>query len=411
MDRQRPIVLDPTADDRRGEDAALRRRGPVTRVDVLGEQVWAVSDRALLKQLLMDGRISKDAVQHWPRYPDETRDWPLNLWVGVRNMFTAYGADHRRLRRLISPAFAGRRIAALGPRIEAITGELLDDLATAPAGSTVDLRERFAAPLPIRVISHLLGLPDERASSFRRNVEGVFATTLTGAEAEANAHALRATLTELIDERRDSPGDDLTTTLIAARDTEGDGTGLSDDELRDTLMLMVSAGYETTINLIDHALVALLTHPEQRAALLAGTVSYDDVVEETLRWQAPVPFLPMRFATVDVDLPGGVTIRAGEAILAAYSAANTDPDAYGPDADRFDPGRPDRSHMSFGHGVHVCLGAALARLEAVVALRMALDRFPRLALAVPADELSPMPSFLSNGHRSLPSVLTPAAGA
>ncbi|MEU5976209.1 cytochrome P450 [Streptomyces sp. NPDC047315] len=411
MDRQRPLVLDPTADDRRGEDAALRQRGPVTRVDVLGEQVWAVSDRALLKQLLMDGRISKDAVQHWPRYPEETRDWPLNLWVGVRNMFTAYGADHRRLRRLISPAFAGRRIAALGPRIEAITGELLDDLATAPAGSTVDLRERFAAPLPIRVISHLLGLPDDRASSFRRNVEGVFATTLTGAEAEANAHALRATLTELIAERRDSPGDDLTTRLIAARDTEGDGTGLSDDELRDTLMLMVSAGYETTINLIDHALVALLTHPEQRSALLAGTVSYDDVVEETLRWQAPVPFLPMRFATVDVDLPGGVTIRAGEAILAAYSAANTDPDAYGPDADRFDPGRPDRSHLSFGHGVHVCLGAALARLEAVVALRMALDRFPRLALAVPADELSPMPSFLSNGHRSVPAVLTPAASA
>ncbi|MFI1829471.1 cytochrome P450 [Streptomyces sp. NPDC020412] len=411
MDRQRPLVLDPTAADRRGEDAALRERGPLTRVDVLGEKVWAVSDRTLLKQLLMDGRISKDAVQHWPRYPDETRDWPLNLWVGVRNMFTAYGADHRRLRRLISPAFAGRRIAALAPRIEAIAGDLLDELAAEPPGTVVDLRERFAAPLPIRVISHLLGLPDERANGFRSMVDGVFDSTLTGAEAEANTLAFRKTLTELIDEKRSSPGDDLTTRLIDARDTEGDGTGLSDGELVDSLMLMVSAGYETTINLIDHALVALLTHPEQRSALLAGSVSYEDVVEETLRWQAPVPFLPMRFATVDIDLPDGVTIRTGEAILAAYSAANTHPDAYGPDADRFDPARDDRSHLTFGHGVHVCLGAALARLEGAIALRTALDRFPRLALAVPAAELRPVPSFLSNGHRSVPAVLAPAAPA
>ncbi|MEU9608937.1 cytochrome P450 [Streptomyces sp. NPDC048057] len=411
MDPQRPLVLDPTAADRRGEDAALRQRGPLTRVDVLGEKVWAVSDRALLKRLLMDGRISKDAVRHWPRYPHETQDWPLNLWVGVRNMFTAYGDDHRRLRRLISPAFAGRRIAALAPRIEAIAADLLDGLAAVPAGSVVDLRERFAAPLPIRVISHLLGLPEDRATGFRSRVDGVFDSTITGAEAEANARAFRATLAELIDEKRESPGDDLTTRLIDARDTEGDGTGLSDDELVDSLMLMVSAGYETTINLIDHALVALLTHPEQRSALLTGAVSYDDVVEETLRWQAPVPFLPMRFATVDIELPEGVTIRAGEAVLAAYSAANTHPDVYGPDADRFDPARSDRSHLTFGHGVHVCLGAALARLEGVIALRAVLDRFPHLALAVAADELRPMPSFLSNGHRSVPTVLTPAPGA
>lgn len=164
---------------------------------------------------------------------------------------------------------------------------------------------------------------------------------------------------------------------------------------------------ETTVNLIGQALVALLSHPAHLAAARSGALSWGDVVEETLRWQAPVPLLPMRFATAGIPVPNGTLIRKGQAILAAYSAANRHPALHGPSADRFDPTRTDKTHLSFGHGVHLCLGATLARLEATTALRMLTARFPDLSLAVPVDRLVPLPSFLTNGHQSLPVLVRP----
>ncbi|ANW21715.1 cytochrome P450 family protein [Streptomyces clavuligerus] len=408
---QPPHVLDPAARDRAAEDAALRARGSVTRVDVLGEEVWAITDPVLLKRLLLDGRVSKDSRRHWDRFPEHTTDWPLVLWVAVESMFTAYGPEHRRLRRLIAPVFTARTVNALAPDIERFARELLDDLATTPPGGTADLRERFANPLPLRVIGRLMGLPERMVPDFRRVVDGVFATAVTAAEAAANTRDLYRTVEELIALKRERPGDDLTSRLIAARDTEGDGQGLSEKECGEMLLLIISAGYETTVNLIDQAVVALLTHPGERAAARAGTVSWGDVVEETLRWQAPVPLLPMRYAIEDIELPGGTVVRRGQAILAAYSAANRHPGLHGPTAGEFDPARADKSHLSFGHGVHVCLGAPLARLEATIALRLLDERFPRLALAVPPGDLVPLPSFLANGHRSVPVVLEPGAPA
>ncbi|MFF5258221.1 cytochrome P450 [Actinomadura viridis] len=397
-----PYVLDPAGTDVQGEAARLRDRGTATRVELPGGVVaWAVTSQGALRRLLADPRVSKDPNRHWPDWIDGKvpQDWPLALWVSVKNMFTAYGDDHRRLRSLVAKAFTARRVEALRPRIEEITTGLLDALAASPDGRA-DLREGFAYPLPIEVICSLFGIPEDARPGLRRCVDGVFNTALTPEEAMANQHELYAILTDLVAHKRREPGDDMASGLITARDD--DGSRLSETEMVDTLILMISAGHETTVNLLDHAITALLTHPEQLA--LARSGSWADAVEETLRWQAPVANLPLRYAVEDLEVDG-VVIRKGDAILAAYAAANRDPGLHGEDADRFDITRLNKEHLAFGYGVHFCVGAPLARLEAEIALPALFERFPDLALAVDPGELQAVESFISNGHRSLPVTL------
>lgn len=330
-----------------------------------------------------------------------------SLWVAVTNMFTAYGSDHRRLRRLVAPAFTARRISALKAGIDELVGRLLDELESAPHGEPVDLREHLAVPLPIAVIGRLMGLPESRREGFRALVDGVFDTTLTSEEAAANGERLYGVLDELIAAKRAEPGDDMTSVLIATRDEDGDGSALAEEELRDTLLLMISAGYDTTVNVIDQAITALLTHPEQLEHIRSGRADWNAVVEETLRHEPAVKHLPLRYAVADIPLPDGQIIAKGEAILASYAAANRHPDWHGPDADTFDVTRITKDHLAFGHGVHFCLGAPLARMEIATVLQSFFARFPEARLAVPLSELEPIPSLISNGHRTLPVHLRP----
>jgi cytochrome P450 len=402
-----PFVLDPSGQDIHGETARLRERGPVVPVVLPGGvSAWSVTSHELIRRLLTHPAVSKDAYQHWPAWinGEIPRDWPLALWVSVRSMITAYGDDHTRLRKLVSKAFTARRTAALKPRVEQITTELLDRLAATSPGQPVDLRAEFASPLPTQVICELFGIPEQSRTELRRVIDLTFSTALTVEEAQENGERLYRMLDELVAAKRARPGNDLTSGLITARD-DGDGTGLSQQELVDTLLLLISAGHETTINLICHAVRLLLTHPEELRRVRSGQVSWADVIEETLRVEAPGANVPLRYAVEDIEL-GGVTIRPGDAILVSLAGAGRDPEQHGPDADRFDPARPTRrDHLSFGHGVHHCLGAPLARLEVSVALPALFSRFPELALAAPVEELGTLDSFISNGHRHLPVTL------
>lgn len=394
-----PIRLDVTAGDLHGEIARLRTLGPAVRVELPGGvPAWVVTRHALLQDLLADPRVVKDPA-NWAALRDGQvpEGWPLIDFVTNRGMTTADGEDHRRLRALVTQAFSPRRSTAMRPRIEAVTRRLLDDLAEEPPGP-VDLRRRFAYPLPMQVIGDLLGVPAEQFDQFRDLSSSLTSSTTSAEETLATKRQLHSLLAGLVVRRREQPGDDLTSHLIAARDA---GDRLAEDELIGTLILILVAGHGTTLNLITSAVRALLTHPEQLASVASGQQPWSAVVEETLRWNSPVGHFPLRYATDDLPV-GDTVIPKGEAILASYAAAGRDPHQFGAAADEFDIARPPARHLSFGHGPHYCIGAALARLEAEVALPALFARFPHLSLAVPPRDLTPLPSFVSNGITALP---------
>lgn len=408
MSDTQPLVLDPGATDIQGELGRIRSLGRIARVVLPGGvPAWSVTDLELLRSLLTDPRVSKDAHLHWPRLQagEIGPDWVMYPWVAATNMLTTYGADHQRLRKLVAPAFTNKRTQALRPRIEAIVAELLAGLAAAPTDDIVDLRADFADRLPIRVIGELMGVPADIEAQLGVHADGILDTSLPPTEVGAHFGALFVLMEQLLQHKRDHPADDLTTVLMNTH--EDDGSQLSQEELRDTLLLIITAGHETTANLLDHSITGLLTHPEQRKAAIAGDVSWPEVAEEALRWNAPLAHMPLRFAVEDIEIAGdgefpGVRIARGDVLIASLAGAGRDPKLHGSTASAFDAARPGKDHVAFGYGVHHCLGAPLARLEASLALPALFARFPDMELAVAPAELRPIPSIVTNGHRELP---------
>jgi cytochrome P450 len=397
-------VTDPTELESLDEDsyyqdplgffARLRESRPVAPVDMPAYgRAWVVTRHADVRTVLTDPRLAKD-VHRWP---GGGRSRPSEATGVYAHMLHADPPDHTRQRRLVQKAFTPRR-AALRPQAEQIAARLLDELA-APPGDVTDLLDAYARPLPIAVLCELLGIP----AADRGWVGATVAAYDERAQHDRLERELAAYFEELIAVRRAEPGDDLVSALVVARDdadADGLADGLTADELIGTVFLLVMAGFDTTVNLIASGTLALLTHPGETARLRQDPSLLPAAVEELLRFTSPVNHANDRFTTEDVPV-GDVVIPAGEWVLPAISSANRDPAQF-PDPDRLDLGRDTSGQVAFGHGIHHCLGAPLARMEAEVALGALLGRFPRISLAVPASELRWRPVSLMNGLESLP---------
>ena len=394
-----PFVESPPA-ARYAAFAELAAAGPVQRVTLFtGVPVWLITGYAEVREALAHPDIVKGSSGDGPH-----RDAvPAELAAAMhRNLLGANPPDHTRLRQLVSAAFTRRRIDGLEPVVRHIVADLLDDVAAAgERGAPVDLLAALCYPLPLTVISELLGVPEDRRRDFLKwTTVAIHGPAYAAGDFVAAATSLIGYIRELIARKRVEPSDDLISAMVAAR---ADGDRLSEDELTSMLFLLLLAGYETTAHLISGGTRALLTHPDQLALVRAEPERWPAVVEELLRFHSPVQATPPYRAAAPVRI-GGVTIPAGDVVVPSPLAANRDHRQFA-EPERLDITRSQASHLAFGHGIHHCLGAPLARLEARIALGALIDRFPGLRLAVPPEELTMQASLLVNGLTALPVVV------
>ncbi|MFI2185145.1 cytochrome P450 [Streptomyces sioyaensis] len=357
-----------------------RAQAPLARLD---DQLMVLTRYEDCAAVLRDGRFGHPEADD-PRFAG--RRPSLEVLVDddgrpVRGFLGLNPPDHTRMRALVSQAFTRRRVERLAPRIEELTDELFT--AMERTQGPVDLIEGLATPLPVAVISELLGVPTEDrhrmltwSHAVARALVPDFLLPPGAAEQEAQARReFTDYLRELVVERRRAPGDDLLSALVTVHD---DGDVLTENELLATCTLLLIAGHETTVNLIGNGTLALLRHPDQLARLRSDPALTDNAVEELLRYDSPVQ-LTVRFALQDAEV-AGVPVPAGSTLLLLIGAANRDPAAY-EHPERLDIGRTPLRHLAFGQGIHFCLGAPLARLETQIALRMLLARAPQVRLA------------------------------
>jgi cytochrome P450 len=360
----------------------LREAGPVHEVTLAdGHRAFLVLGYAAAREALNHPDLSKDmlaALAHDGAVVAEGLPGP----AFARHMLSVDPPDHTRLRRLAAGAFRRARLDALEPRIRKIVDELLGEL-EAETGP-VDLVAGFARPLPFAVIGELLGIDGDdqrRLSGWFADLFAPYGDNDPPAQAVAASEAIVGYLEALVDSRWGAPTEDLVGDLVrACRDRV-----LTRDELLSTLFQLIVAGHDTTTSLIGNGVVLLLRHPEQRDALVSDPGLVRSAVEEMLRVDAPVPHATFRYAVRDTTI-AGVKVPAGTQVLVNLAAAGRDP-VRNADAEVFDVRRTGAAHVAFGHGVHHCLGAPLARLEAEIAFGELLRRFPRMRLAAPADQL------------------------
>ncbi|GAA3103615.1 cytochrome P450 family protein [Streptosporangium carneum] len=376
--------------------AELRRSGPVHAVDFPpGMAAFLVIDHEHGRPALNDPRLAKSIAMAPERFRERVMSSNPAL---AHNLLNSDPPDHTRLRRLVSKAFTPRRVEGLRPRIQEITDELVDAMA---ARGEADLIDDFAFPLPITVICELLGVPSQDRDTFRDWSGTLVSPALDEGQVRRRQEvnlAIRAYFSEIIAERRAAPRDDLISALVAARD---DDELLDDQELLATLTLLLIAGHETTVNLIGNGMLALLNNPGQLRLLLDSPELLPSAVEELLRYDGPVERATFRFAAEDLEI-AGVPVPRGALVHISLGAAGRDPEAF--DApDTLDIARTDNRHVAFGHGIHFCLGAPLARLEAQIAFGTLLGRLPGVRLACPPGEVVwHRHGSLVRGLRSLP---------
>jgi cytochrome P450 len=376
----------------------LRAEGPVQEVHLpRGLKVWLVTRYEEAKIALTDPRISKDVkagghvfAKHSPeggerRPPDSSFS---------ANMLNMDPPDHTRLRKFVTKAFTARRIERMRPRVQEIAAELIAKLND---GDEVDLLEAFAFPLPITVICELLGIPIDNRDEFREWSNTMLTYGTPERVAEASGKMAQFLIGHVDRVANEEPNDTFFSALVHGDDS---GDRLNHTELVSMAFLLLVAGHETTVNLIGNAVLALLRNPDQLQILKDRPELIPASTEEFLRMEGPVNIATFRYTAEPVEL-GGVTIPAEELVMVSLIAANRDPDRY-ENADRLDVTRSAQGHVAFGHGIHFCLGAPLARLEFDVALTQLLARFPNLQLAAEPDTLVWRDSTLVRGLLTLP---------
>lgn len=373
----------------------LRTEAPVREVVMpRGLKVWIVSRYADARDALANPALHKDlrSVQHlFQRHRTKTGTGGFGADLSA-HMLNSDPPDHTRLRKLVAKAFTMRRVELLRPRIEAITEELL-----AGMSGEVDLIDAFAFPLPITVIGELLGVPANEQGDFR-TWSSTLVTAGTPESVGAASAAMSGYLRALIAAKRAAPADDLLSALVQTQD---DGDELTEVELVGMAFLLLVAGHETTVNLIANSTLSLLHDPAQAAALRADPGLLPGAVEEFLRFESPVNHATLRYTAEPTEI-GGVTVPEGEFVVISLASANHDDDRYGPTAGTLDVTRAATGHLAFGHGIHFCLGAPLARLEGQIAIGGLITRFPDMSLAVDVDDLRWRNSTLLRGLERLP---------
>ncbi|GAA1245220.1 MULTISPECIES: cytochrome P450 [Streptomyces] len=383
--------------------AWLRENAPVHRTKLpSGVEAWLVTRYADARQALADSRLSKNPEHHAEDAQGKSKtgipgERSANLMTHLLNIDPP---DHTRLRRLVSKAFTPRRVAAFAPRVQELADDLIDRFA--PQGEA-DLIHDFAFPLPIYAICDLLGVPREDQDDFR-DWAGMMIRHGGGPRGGVarSVKKIRGYLAELIHRKRNDPGDDLISDLIRASDH---GEHLTENEAAAMCFVLLFAGFETTINLIGNGVYALLGNPEQRTRLQESIERgerelLDTGIEELLRYDGPVELATWRFATEPLTV-GGQHIATGDPVLVVLAAADRDPARFR-EPDTLDLSRRDNQHLGYGHGIHYCLGAPLARLEGTTAIETLLRRLPDLELAVDPADLRWRGGLIMRGLRTLP---------
>jgi pentalenolactone synthase len=369
----------------------LQAERPVTRVRTpAGDEAWLVTRYTDVKELFADHRLGRSHPdpERAPRYTNAA------FLGGPMTQAESEVAQHTRMRRALTPSFMAKRMNAMRPGIQAVVDGVLDRIAELPR--PVDLHEELAVPVPILVICELLGVPYEDRDRFRAWSEQAVGMK-DRAHARAGIAALGAYMAGLIARKREDRGEDVISDLISAGEADPDYT---EQEMISLASGLLFAGHETTILRIEFGVLLLLSNPIQLRALQGDPSLVRTAVEEILRVAVPGLDLIPRYAVADLELDG-TTIRRGDLVLLSRAAANRDPAVFG-DPLRFDVRRQENQHVSFGHGHHFCIGAALARVELQTVVGTLFNRLPTLRLAVPLEELQLRDDAFTGGLRALP---------